>query len=87
MDRAKGAGLKIVVIGSSVALGHKAWLLNGWSWLLGQTLQPSGHQLVNVGSKEELAQERQRWQQPSQISLYVDPAGFQISTCVEEKQV
>ncbi|QIR36052.1 lipase [Tolypothrix sp. PCC 7910] len=42
-------GLKIVVIGSSVAVGHKAWLLRGWAWLLGQTLeQKYGHQLVNV---------------------------------------
>ncbi len=41
--------LKIVVIGSSVALGHKAWLLRGWAWLLGQALQQKyGHQLVNV---------------------------------------
>jgi lysophospholipase L1-like esterase len=46
----KGAEkLKILVIGSSVALGHKAWLLKGWAWLLGQTLQEKyGHQLVNV---------------------------------------
>ncbi|MBW4479429.1 MAG: lipase [Tolypothrix brevis GSE-NOS-MK-07-07A] len=42
-------GLKIVVIGSSVALGHKAWLLKGWVWLLEQALQQKyGHQLVNV---------------------------------------
>ncbi|NDJ21691.1 lipase [Nostoc sp. B(2019)] len=42
-------GLKIVVIGSSVALGHKAWLLRGWTWLLGQALQEKyGHRLVNV---------------------------------------
>jgi lysophospholipase L1-like esterase len=42
-------GLKIVVIGSSVALGYKAWLLRGWAWLLGQALQEKyGHQLVNV---------------------------------------
>ena len=42
-------GLKIVVIGSSVARGHKAWLLNGWVTQLGQTLQQTyGHQLVNV---------------------------------------
>ncbi len=41
--------LKIVVIGSSVALGQKAWLLRGWSWLLGQTLANKyGHELVNV---------------------------------------
>jgi lysophospholipase L1-like esterase len=42
-------GLKIVVIGSSVALGHKAWLFKGWVWLLGQALQQKyGHRLVNV---------------------------------------
>jgi lysophospholipase L1-like esterase len=41
--------LKIVVIGSSVALGHKAWLLRGWTWLLGEALQQKyGHQLVNM---------------------------------------
>jgi hypothetical protein len=42
-------GLKILVIGSSVALGHKGWLLRGWAELLGQTLhQQYRHQLVNV---------------------------------------
>jgi lysophospholipase L1-like esterase len=42
-------GLKIVLIGSSVARGHKAWLLKGWAWFLGQALQQTyGHQLVNV---------------------------------------
>ncbi len=42
-------GLKIVVIGSSVANGHKAWLLKGWVWLLEQALQEKyGHKLVNV---------------------------------------
>ncbi|MBD2461235.1 lipase [Oscillatoria sp. FACHB-1407] len=41
-------GLKIVVIGSSVALGCSAWLLHGWAWHLGQTLQRFGHHLVNV---------------------------------------
>ncbi|MEH2214736.1 DUF1796 family putative cysteine peptidase [Nostoc sp.] len=42
-------GLKIVVIGSSVALGHKAWFLQGWVWLLAQALQQKyGHKLVNV---------------------------------------
>ncbi|MEH1925391.1 DUF1796 family putative cysteine peptidase [Nostoc sp.] len=42
-------GLKIVVIGSSVALGHKAWFLKGWVWLLAQALQQKyGHKLVNV---------------------------------------
>ncbi|MDX2228447.1 MAG: DUF1796 family putative cysteine peptidase [Leptolyngbyaceae cyanobacterium bins.349] len=42
------AGLKIVVIGSSVALGCSAWLLRGWAWHLGQSLQQQyGHHLVN----------------------------------------
>ena len=42
-------GLKIVVIGSSVALGHKAWFLQGWVWLLAQALQQKyGHKFVNV---------------------------------------
>ncbi|QLE57704.1 DUF1796 family putative cysteine peptidase [Nostoc sp. TCL26-01] len=41
--------LKIVVIGSSVAVGHKAWLLKGWVWLLEQALEEKyGHRLVNV---------------------------------------
>lgn len=41
--------LKIVVIGSSVGLGQKAWLLRGWAWQLGEALhQKYGHQLVNV---------------------------------------
>jgi Starch binding domain len=31
-------GQKILVIGSSVALGQKAWLLNGWASLLGQAV-------------------------------------------------
>jgi lysophospholipase L1-like esterase len=45
----QGEGLKIVVIGSSVALGYKAWLLEGWASLLGKTLrQKYGHRLVNV---------------------------------------
>lgn len=42
-------GLKIVVIGSSVALGYKAWLLQGWVWLLAQALQQKyGHKVINV---------------------------------------
>ncbi len=42
-------GLKILVIGSSVAVGQKAWLLAGWASLLGQTLnQKYGHRLINV---------------------------------------
>jgi len=41
-------GLKILVIGSSVAMGCSAWLLQGWAWHLGQTLNHRyGHQLVN----------------------------------------
>ncbi|BAZ50398.1 glycoside hydrolase, starch-binding protein [Nostoc sp. NIES-4103] len=50
MPLAQGSqGLKIVVIGSSVAFGYKAWLFKGWVWLLAQTLQEKyGHQLVNV---------------------------------------
>jgi lysophospholipase L1-like esterase len=46
---AESKRLKIVVIGSSVAHGHKAWLLNGWVSQLRQTLQQTyGHHLVNV---------------------------------------
>ncbi len=42
-------GLKIVVIGSSVALGYKSWLLKGWVQLLSETLaEKYGHQVVNV---------------------------------------
>jgi lysophospholipase L1-like esterase len=42
-------GLNVVVIGSSVAAGHKAWLLAGWAELLGETLQQKyGHRLINV---------------------------------------
>lgn len=42
-------GLKIVVIGSSVALGCNGWLLKGWAWYLEQDLHKKyGHQLVNV---------------------------------------
>ncbi|HAC62489.1 MAG TPA: lipase [Cyanothece sp. UBA12306] len=42
-------GLKILVIGSSVALGCSAWLLRGWAWHLAQALNEKyGHQLVNV---------------------------------------
>ncbi len=41
-------GLKILVIGSSVALGCNAWLLKGWAYHLEQILnQKYGHQLVN----------------------------------------
>lgn len=42
-------GLKIVVIGSSVAQGYKAWMMKGWAALLAEDLQKRyGHQLVNV---------------------------------------
>lgn len=41
-------GLKILLVGSSVALGCSAWLLKGWAWHLEQELQQRfGHQLVN----------------------------------------
>ena len=40
--------LKVLVLGSSVAMGCSAWLLQGWASQLGQTLQEKyGHQLVN----------------------------------------
>jgi lysophospholipase L1-like esterase len=40
--------LKIMVIGSSVAMGCSAWLLNGWANRLGQALKEQyGHQLIN----------------------------------------
>ena len=46
---AAATGLKIVVIGSSVAAGHKAWLLQGWAELLGTTLQQKyDHCLINL---------------------------------------
>jgi lysophospholipase L1-like esterase len=42
-------GLKIAVIGSSVAWGQKAWLLEGWAGQLERALQDKyGHQVVNV---------------------------------------
>ncbi|MBD1913914.1 MULTISPECIES: DUF1796 family putative cysteine peptidase [unclassified Leptolyngbya] len=42
-------GLKVVVLGSSVALGHKAWMMDGWASKLEQALhQEYGHQLVNL---------------------------------------
>jgi lysophospholipase L1-like esterase len=45
----KPEGLKIVVVGSSVAEGYKAWMLKGWTQLLAEDLhQRYGHQLVNV---------------------------------------
>ncbi len=46
---ANNSGLKIAVIGSSVAWGHKAWRLAGWAEQLGRVLhQKYGHQLINV---------------------------------------
>ncbi|NUN66104.1 lipase [Pseudanabaena biceps] len=48
IQESKPQGLKILVIGSSVAMGCSAWLLNGWANQLGQSLQKIyGHQLVN----------------------------------------
>ncbi|MEB3278599.1 MAG: DUF1796 family putative cysteine peptidase [Lyngbya sp.] len=42
-------GLKIAVVGSSVALGCNSWLLRGWAWHLEQALhQKYGHTLVNL---------------------------------------
>jgi Starch binding domain/GDSL-like Lipase/Acylhydrolase family/Putative papain-like cysteine peptidase (DUF1796) len=48
LSSAVGSGLKIAIIGSSVAQGHRAWMLNGWAQLLAQTLsQRYGHQVIN----------------------------------------
>ncbi len=45
----KENGKRIVVIGSSVALGCSAWLLRGWAQLLKETLEEKyGYQLLNV---------------------------------------
>jgi lysophospholipase L1-like esterase len=42
-------GLNVVVIGSSVAWGCSAWLLQGWTWHLEQALYHHyGHQLINA---------------------------------------
>ncbi|MBD2177965.1 lipase [Pseudanabaena sp. FACHB-1998] len=41
-------GLKVLVLGSSVAMGCSSWLLKGWASQLGKALQEKyGHQLVN----------------------------------------
>ncbi len=41
-------GLKIVLVGSSVAAGCSAWKLRGWGWLLQQELHRRfGHQLLS----------------------------------------
>jgi hypothetical protein len=45
----KSEGLKIAVIGSSVAKGHKAWMFKGWASQLAESLQEKyGHQVVNL---------------------------------------
>lgn len=42
-------GLRVLVIGSSVAMGCSAWLLKGWAELLRESLaEKYGHQLINV---------------------------------------
>jgi Starch binding domain/GDSL-like Lipase/Acylhydrolase family/Putative papain-like cysteine peptidase (DUF1796) len=42
-------GQKILVIGSSVALGQKSWLLEGWTSQLAQAVQQKyGHRLINA---------------------------------------
>ncbi len=47
-ETASQNGLKVLVLGSSVAMGCSAWLLKGWANQLGQTLKEKfGHQLVN----------------------------------------
>lgn len=44
-------GLKIAILGSSVALGCSAWLLQGWAWRLEQALhQQYGHQVMNCSA-------------------------------------
>jgi lysophospholipase L1-like esterase len=41
-------GLKVVIVGSSVAAGCSSWKLRGWSWLLQQELHRRfGHQVLN----------------------------------------
>ncbi|MGQ9866477.1 MAG: DUF1796 family putative cysteine peptidase [Pseudanabaenaceae cyanobacterium] len=43
-----GTGPKVLVVGSSVALGCSAWLLRGWAWHLAQALRERyGYHLVN----------------------------------------
>eukprot|EP00929_Paragymnodinium_shiwhaense_P041310 TRINITY_DN21469_c0_g1_i1.p1 TRINITY_DN21469_c0_g1~~TRINITY_DN21469_c0_g1_i1.p1 ORF type:complete len:812 (-),score=90.21 TRINITY_DN21469_c0_g1_i1:554-2989(-) len=43
-------GLKVVVFGSSVSAGHKAWLFRGWAEMLGEVLHSRyGHGFVNAG--------------------------------------
>ena len=42
---------KIVVLGSSVAMGCSGWLLQGWAYHLGQVLkQTYGHELINCSA-------------------------------------
>ncbi len=44
-----GQGPKVLVVGSSVALGCSAWLLRGWAWHLGRALHERyGYHLVNA---------------------------------------
>lgn len=38
-------GLNIVLVGSSVAAGHNAWLMQGWAWYLAQAL--GEHRFIN----------------------------------------
>jgi len=43
-------GLRVVVFGSSVAAGHKAWLFRGWAEMIGETMHSRfGHGFVNAG--------------------------------------
>jgi lysophospholipase L1-like esterase len=59
------AALKIVVIGSSVAVGYKAWLLKGWVELLSETLQQKfGHVVINVAEVgANVSRTIERWPQ------------------------
>ena len=42
---------KIMILGSSVAMGCSAWLLQGWAYHLGQVLkQTYGHEVINCSS-------------------------------------
>lgn len=43
-------GLRVLVFGSSVSAGHKAWKFRGWAEMLGETLYSRyGHGFINVG--------------------------------------
>lgn len=51
IKQSHGMGIKIVVLGSSVAMGCNAWLLRGWAWRLTMELANRyGHKVVNVSS-------------------------------------